>query len=94
MKMYSPALLLPTKLMALMAGSSMRKSTVFAEPWTMLMTPSGYPASRVSSASIIAAPGSRSDGLRIRVFPVIVAMGIDQRGIIAGKSVRDGQLVL
>lgn len=52
----------------------------------MLITPSGNPALRASSARIIEAPGSRSDGLRIMVFPVIVAMGMDQSGIIAGKS--------
>jgi hypothetical protein len=30
---------------------------------------------------IMAAPGSRSDGFRIIVFPVVMANGIDQRGI-------------
>jgi hypothetical protein len=30
---------------------------------------------------IIAAPGSRSEGLRINVFPVAIAIGIDQSGI-------------
>lgn len=34
---------------------------------------------------IIAAPGSRSEGLRMREFPVAIAIGRDQRGIIAGK---------
>lgn len=53
----------------------------------MLMTPSGNPASLASSARIIAAPGSRSDGLSTRVLPVMVATGIHQRGIMAGKSV-------
>ena len=72
--------------MALMAGSSSMKSTVRALPCTMLMTPGGKPASRASSARIMAAPGSRSEGLRIMVLPVMVAMGILQRGIIAGKS--------
>src|SRR5262249_4851115 len=85
-KMYSPARLLPTKLIALIAGSSMIKSTVFAAPWTMLRTPSGRPAFWASSANIIAAPGSRSEGFRIRQLPVAVAIGIDQRGIMAGKS--------
>lgn len=33
----------------------------------------------------MAAPGSRSEGLRIRVFPVATAIGIVQSGIIAGK---------
>jgi hypothetical protein len=35
---------------------------------------------------IIAAPGARSEGFKTTVFPVIVAMGIHQSGIIAGKS--------
>ena len=34
---------------------------------------------------IMAAPGSRSDGLRMSEFPVAMAIGRDQRGIIAGK---------
>lgn len=52
----------------------------------MLKTPGGMPAFSASSARIMAAPGSRSEGLRIRQLPVAVAIGIDQRGIIAGKS--------
>jgi len=32
------------------------------------------------------APGSRSEGLTMMVLPVMVAMGMDQRGIMAGKS--------
>jgi len=43
------------------------------------------PACSQSSARIIAAPGSRSEGLRIRVFPVTVAIGIDHSGIILHK---------
>lgn len=43
---------------------------------------------RLNSARIIAAPGSRSDGLRIRQLPVTVAVGIDHSGIMAGKSIR------
>lgn len=44
--------------------------------WTIL------PARWHSSAIIIAAPGSRSEGLRMRVFPVTAAMGIVHSGII------------
>lgn len=40
-----------------MRGSSRRKSTVGAEPWIMLKTPSGRPASLASSAIMRAAPG-------------------------------------
>lgn len=48
--------------------------------------PSVLPAFLQSSAMIIAAPGSRSEGLTIRVFPVTIAIGIDQRGIILHDS--------
>src|SRR5450432_877522 len=87
--MYSPARLLPTKLMALIEGSSMMKSTVLAPPCMTLSTPGGIPAFSASSARIIAAPGSRSDGFRIRQLPVTVAIGIDHSGIIAGKSIHN-----
>lgn len=43
--------------------------------------PGGIPARWQSSAMIMAAPGSRSDGLRTRVFPVHVARGIVHKGI-------------
>jgi hypothetical protein len=70
------------------------KSTVLAEPWTMLTTPGGKPAFSASSARIMHAPGSRSEGLITSVLPVTVAIGIDQRGIIAGKSGSYVRLVL
>jgi hypothetical protein len=38
------------------------------------------------------APGSSSEGLRMKVLPVIVAIGIYHNGIIAGKSAKAGQL--
>lgn len=40
------------------------------------------PARSQSSAIIIAAPGSRSEGFRMRVLPVTVARGIVHKGII------------
>lgn len=43
------------------------------------------PAPWHSSAIIMAAPGSRSEGFRITVFPVTIAKGIDQRGIMLGS---------
>ncbi len=61
-------------------------------PCTTLTTPAGKPALCTSSARIMAAPGSRSDGLRMRVLPVTVAMGMHQSGIMAGKSGGSGQL--
>ena len=45
----------------------------------------GIPASRASSASIIEAPGSFSDGFRTKVLPVVQAMGNIHSGIMAGK---------
>ena len=51
-----------------------------------LMTPGGNPAFSASSTRIITAPGSFSEGFRMIVLPVIVAIGIDHNGIIAGKS--------
>ena len=39
------------------------------------------PARSHNSAMIIAAPGSRSEGFTMIVFPVAVASGIDQSGI-------------
>lgn len=44
-------------------------------PWITLTTPSGNPASLVSSINIMQAPGSRSDGFIKQVFPVTRAMG-------------------
>ena len=40
-----------------------------------MTTPSGNPASLVSSINIMQAPGSRSDGFIKQVFPVTRAMG-------------------
>ena len=45
----------------------------------------GRPASMASSASIMDAPGSFSDGFRTKVLPVVQAMGNIHRGIMAGK---------
>ena len=47
-----------------------------------LMTPGGMPARSHSSAMIIVAPGSRSEGLTTRVLPVTVAKAADQRTIL------------
>mmetsp|Transcript_40631 Transcript_40631/g.121182 ORF Transcript_40631/g.121182 Transcript_40631/m.121182 type:complete len:233 (+) Transcript_40631:1170-1868(+) len=45
----------------------------------------GRPACWARSASIMAAPGSRSLGLRTMVLPLVTAMGIIQSGTMAGK---------
>jgi hypothetical protein len=61
-------------------------------PWTTLITPGGKPAFSASSIKIMMAPGSSSEGLRMKLLPVIVAIGIYHNGIIAGKSAKAGQL--
>lgn len=53
----------------------------------ILRTPLGTPARSQSSAMIPAAPGSRSDGFITSVLPVAIAIGIVQRGIMAGLCV-------
>lgn len=47
-----------------------------------LITPGGIPARSHSSAMIIVAPGSRSEGLTTRVLPVTVASAADQSTIL------------
>mmetsp|Transcript_108656 Transcript_108656/g.233957 ORF Transcript_108656/g.233957 Transcript_108656/m.233957 type:complete len:230 (+) Transcript_108656:565-1254(+) len=84
-KMYSPAALPPTKEMALIFGASQMKLTVSCAPWTTCSTPSGRPDSCKSLASIMVAPGSRSDGLMIIEFPHTVAKENIHIGIMAGK---------
>lgn len=50
-----------------------------------LTNPGGQPISFNISMSSIVAPGSLSDGLITDAFPVIMAIGNIQRGIMAGK---------
>lgn len=57
----------------------------------MLRMPGGAPASANNSASIIAAPGTLSDGFIITALPHATERGKDQRGIMAGKL--KGQIV-
>lgn len=61
------------------------KLTVSRCPWMMFKRPGGAPASLKSSAKIIDAPGTLSDGFNIVALPHATLMGKDQRGIIAGK---------
>mmetsp|Transcript_10135 Transcript_10135/g.38457 ORF Transcript_10135/g.38457 Transcript_10135/m.38457 type:complete len:200 (-) Transcript_10135:536-1135(-) len=84
-KMWRPALSPPTKEMALILGSVHKKSTVRCVPWTTFSTPSGRPACCASSQSIMAAPGSFSDGFSTKVLPHVTARGNIQSGIMAGK---------
>lgn len=81
--MYLPARSPPTNEMALIRGSLQINLTGSIVPCTTCKTPLGKPACSINSARIMVAPGSRSDGLRIRELPVAVAIAIAQRGIIA-----------
>jgi hypothetical protein len=68
-----------------MLGASHRKLTVSCEPWTMLTTPGGLPASSNNSTNLCAHVGTRSEGFRMKVLPVVMAKGNIHKGIIAGK---------
>ena len=54
-------------------------------PWTTFKQPAGRPASSMSSTNMWPAPGTRSDGFKIKVFPHMRDTGYIQRGIMAGK---------
>lgn len=68
-----------------MPGWVRRASTASLPPCTTLKTPSGRPAFLYSPATKFAAEGSRSEGLRMKVLPVAMAMGCIHSGTIAGK---------
>ena len=57
----------------------------------MFTTPGGKPAFAANSPKMREAVGVRSEGLMIMQFPVMMAIGRDHNGIIAGKSVRLSQ---
>src|SRR2546423_7163370 len=67
------------------SGWSSSASTASLSPLTTLNTPSGRPASAQSSATSWDADGSRSLGLRTKVFPHAIATGYIHIGTIAGK---------
>ena len=75
----------PTNEIAATSGWSSSASTATLSPCTTLNTPSGRPASAQSSASSIEADGSRSLGLRTKVFPQAIATGNIHIGTMAGK---------
>jgi hypothetical protein len=54
-------------------------------PCTTLSTPSGSPASFISSASRTGTLGSRSDGFRMKQLPTAIATPNIHIGIIAGS---------
>src|SRR2546430_1377370 len=71
--------------MAATSGWSSTASTASLSPLTTLNTPSGRPASAQSSATSWDADGSRSLGLRTKVFPHATATGCIHIGTITGK---------
>ena len=75
----------PTNDTAAMSGWSRIASTATLSPWMTLNTPAGTPASASSSAMKFAADGSFSDGLRMNVLPVAIAVANIHIGTIAGK---------
>ncbi len=75
----------PTKLTAAIPGWLRIASTATLSPWTTLKTPAGRPASASSCAEKLAADGSFSEGLRMKVFPQAIAIGYIHIGTIAGK---------
>src|ERR1043166_2310725 len=75
----------PTNDTAATLGCSSSRSTATLSPWTTLNTPGGRPASASSLAQKLAADGSRSLGLRTKVFPHASAIGYIHIGTIAGK---------
>mmetsp|Transcript_108572 Transcript_108572/g.324663 ORF Transcript_108572/g.324663 Transcript_108572/m.324663 type:complete len:403 (+) Transcript_108572:517-1725(+) len=80
-----PAALPPTKEIARISGASQIKFTASCVPWMTFTTPSGTPASRASSTSLMAVSGTRSDGFMTKVLPQVMATGNIQSGIMAGK---------
>ena len=83
--MYRAIGVLPTNDTAAMSGWCRIASTATLSPWTTLNTPSGTPASWRSSARKFAADGSFSDGLRMNVLPVAIAVANIHIGTMAGK---------
>lgn len=83
--MYSPALLPPTKEIALIIGSKVIYLVVSNPPCTILKTPLGNPTSFKYLANKFVTEGTFSDGFNTMVFPVVIAIGIIQQGIMNGK---------
>ena len=75
----------PTNPTAWIIGLSSKASTASLSPFTTCKTPSGKPASFISSASINGTDGSLSDGFRTIALPAARAGPIFHIGIIAGK---------
>merc|ERR1719266_754182 len=75
----------PTKVTALTSGLSHSSFTASTPPFMTWNTPSGNPAIFESLANSIAELGTFSLGLRMKQFPVAIAIGIVQQGTIIGK---------
>jgi len=75
----------PTKLTAATSGCSNSRRTATWSPLTTFSTPGGRPASAIRSATRIAADGSFSLGLRMKLLPQAMAIGNIHSGTMAGK---------
>jgi hypothetical protein len=75
----------PTKLIARTSGWVSSVSTASLSPLITFSTPSGAPASIISSASRIGTPGSFSEGFSTNVLPHAMATPNIHMGIMAGK---------
>ncbi len=83
--MYSAIGVEPTNDTAFTSGCCNSASTATLSPCTTLKTPSGRPARLNRSAIISDGDGSRSDGFRIKVLPVAIAIGAIHIGTMNGK---------
>mmetsp|Transcript_37355 Transcript_37355/g.89850 ORF Transcript_37355/g.89850 Transcript_37355/m.89850 type:complete len:250 (-) Transcript_37355:274-1023(-) len=75
----------PTKVTARTRGESISAFTTGAVPFTVLNTPSGNPASCMSSQTRRMVRGTFSLGFRTTQFPITRAMGVVHMGTIRGK---------
>src|SRR6202162_5697977 len=83
--MYSAIAVEPTKLTAAIPGCCRIASTASLSPLMTLKTPGGRAALVKRSAMRMPADGLRSDGFRMKVLPVAIAIGNIHIGTIAGK---------
>ena len=68
-----------------MSGCFIRTSTWLLFPCITCRIFGGAPASKNSSASLLAVIGSCSEGFNINVLPQAIAIGNIHKGIMAGK---------
>src|SRR5436305_12634652 len=83
--MYAATVAEPTIEIAATSGWVRSWLTASFAPWTTLKTPGGRPASSSSSAIRIDESGVSCDGLRMKVLPVRMALGVFHIGTLWGK---------